>query len=142
MRAHKRSGAAVIQSGGSKTHVIEPRLSKREVILVLDQFGGRMIESPHAFVGGNGGGKQRAANYSVGQDAHEKGLRFIEAHRRHESSDIRNALSDIMFRRCLRPTCELSSWPPLWPPASACSSPRSPRSRIILSGPNTTRPSR
>jgi hypothetical protein len=70
MRANERSGSAVIQARGGEPHVVEPRLSKREVIFLLDQLDGRMIESPHAFVGGNGGGEQGAANYNVRQDAH------------------------------------------------------------------------
>jgi hypothetical protein len=43
--------------------MVEPRLSGREVVFLLKQLDGRVVEGPHAFVGAN----RRAEKWSSQQ---------------------------------------------------------------------------
>ena len=64
--ADERSRSAVVQPHAGKPDMVEPLLGDREVVFVLNQPGGRIVEGPHPFLGlkwgmKNGEGKNRPA---------------------------------------------------------------------------------
>ena len=49
----------LVEPHGRLAHAVEPGVVELDPVLLLDRGGGRVVEGPHAFVGGRGQGCER-----------------------------------------------------------------------------------